>query len=394
MIDMVTAQTTNQATAEDRSGSARVLVNDLHVGYTPGVEVLHDVSIDIRPGETLSLLGPSGCGKTTLLRTIAGLQRPSAGVIQIDGRVVNDERVHVDPNRRRVGMVFQDGALFPHLTVRENVAFGLRDHTEPDKRVGEMLDLVDLSRLADRMPDTLSGGQRQRVALARALAPNPKVLLLDEPFSALDAGMRTQIRRDVKKILNQIGITAVLVTHDQDEAFVLGDRVALMRDGELVQVGASTELYDRPHDRWVADFVGEANIVAGTSADSPGGEESSPVVQTMFGVLPIVEGGDFRPGPGGRVEVLIRPEQLELIRPGEDGTFSDVRPRLKARVEQAEYFGHDVLYQLDHGGASLVVRTPDSGFRSGDEVSVRFRGRGVVVWPPDLDGDEQGEVIA
>ncbi len=364
---------------------ARVTVDGLHAGYQAGVEVLHDVSIDIEPGETVSLLGPSGCGKTTLLRSIAGLNRPFSGEITINKKMVDGPGVHVEPHRRKVGMVFQDGALFPHLTVAENVAFGLRGHSDPDGRVAELLRLVELDLYADRLPDTLSGGQRQRVALARALAPNPSVLLLDEPFSALDAGMRSQIRRDVKRILRQIGITTIVVTHDQDEAFVLGDRVGLMREGRLVQVGPSTELYDRPMDRWVADFVGETNVVVGRLVDEPDRDaETTPcAVETDLGVLPaVVVGGTGEADmAAAQVDVLIRPEQLHVVEPSLVGASLGDRPVVHGRVESAEYFGHDVLYQVASDPQPLVVRSTDSSFSPGDEVAVTFASRQVVVWP-------------
>ncbi len=385
---------------------ARVLVERLTVGYRPDTDVLHDVSIDVSPGETLSLLGPSGCGKTTLLRAIAGLQQPTAGEIRIGDTLVDGPGVHAEPHRRRVGMVFQHGALFPHLTVAENVAFGLRGHTDPQRRTAEMLALVELSELADRLPDSLSGGQRQRVALARALAPNPAVLLLDEPFSALDAGMRNQIRRDVKGILQQIGITTIVVTHDQDEAFVFADRVALMREGVLVQVGPSTELYDRPRNRWVADFVGEVNLVSGRLSAGPSTGTDIGLVNTPFGDHEAVvvdssgdggaAGGVADPGQT-LVDVLIRPEQLEIAGPGSDRSESERSESERSEsergdsdrsvvgvVQSAEYFGHDVLYQVESGSAILLVRTTDSSYRPGDEVRVGYVGRRVVVWPrPD-----------
>ena len=372
-----------------------VAVENLSVAYEPGVAVLHDVSIHVAAGETLSLLGPSGCGKTTLLRAVAGLQQPFEGEIRIGDRIVDGPGVHVEPHRRRVGMVFQHGALFPHLTVAENVAFGLRGHADPAARTGEMLDLVELSKLADRLPDSLSGGQRQRVALARALAPNPAVLLLDEPFSALDAGMRSQLRRDVKAILQQIGITTIVVTHDQDEAFVFGDRVALMREGSLEQVGPSTELYDRPRNRWVADFVGETNVVPGRIRDREGAGGGLSSVATVFGDHEAIfvddasveeasagSASDAEPTKvgAGHVDVLIRPEQLELIGPDATAVNGEGHHRTGV-VRSAEYFGHDVLYEVASDDDVLLVRTTDSSRRPGDEVHVGYVGRRVVVWP-------------
>jgi len=232
-----------------------------------GQQVLTDIEIDVEAGEFVSLLGPSGSGKTTLLRSVAGLERPTAGSVAIGDVVVADGTRWVPPERRDVGLVFQDGALFPHLSVAENVAFGLPRRDRRSARIEQLLDTVDLGGLGDRTPGSLSGGQAQRVALARALAPAPSVLLLDEPFSALDAALRTQIRVDVHRILREVGVTTIFVTHDQDEAFVMGDRVAVLRDGVVEQVASPNRLYRHPANPWVAHFVGEANIVAGVAVD-------------------------------------------------------------------------------------------------------------------------------
>ena len=223
-------------------------VDNLSVAYG-GPPVLTDLSLEIAPGELVALLGPSGCGKTTLLRSIAGLERPTHGTISVGGRVVTDNENFVPPERRRIGMVFQDGALFPHLDVQRNVAYGLPRDQRRNGRVDEALAMVGLADVADRMPGTLSGGQQQRVALARALAPRPGVLLLDEPFSNLDATLRLQVRAEMHRLLVDLGITTIFVTHDQEEAFVLGDRVAVLHDGHLVQVGTPDDLYRRPADR-------------------------------------------------------------------------------------------------------------------------------------------------
>ena len=250
---------------------ATVAIDGVSVSYDGAAMAVDDVSVSVAAGSIVSLLGPSGCGKTSLLRAIAGLERPAAGSISIGGRAVSGPGAWVKPEHRSVGMVFQDGALFPHLTVAQNVEFGLNaahiraDRTERAARVAELLDLVDLAGLDERLPETLSGGQRQRVALARSLAPNPSVLLLDEPFSALDAGLRVHVRAEVARILREVGVTSIFVTHDQDEAFVLGDRVAVMRDGRVEQFGAPDELYRSPTSKWVARFVGEANFVPGAS---------------------------------------------------------------------------------------------------------------------------------
>ncbi len=246
------------------------------------LQAVRDASLDVEAGRVLALLGPSGCGKTTLLRAIAGLQRPTTGSIMIGDQVVCGDGTFVAPEHRRVGMVFQDGGLFPHLTVEQNVRFGLRDHDQPARRVAEMLGLVGMTDFADRMPGTLSGGQRQRIAVARALAPAPSVLLLDEPFSALDAGMRTQIRREVKRLLATLGITTIVVTHDQEEAFAMGEQIAVMADGAIEQVGSPSELYESPASPWVAAFVGDGVRVDGVVSDG--------VITSPFGRLPATRG--------------------------------------------------------------------------------------------------------
>lgn len=342
-----------------------VSVRDVAVAYD-GVVAVRDASLDVAAGEVVALLGPSGCGKTSMLRAIAGLERPTSGSVSLAGRVVSDDRAWVAPERRQIGMVFQDGALFPHLTVAQNVAFGLgRDgarHPDRHDRVSELLGLVGLDGLDDRMPDTLSGGQRQRVALARSLAPAPGVLLLDEPFSALDAGLRVQVRSQVSQILREVGVTSIFVTHDQDEAFVMGDRVAVMRDTRIEQVGRPGELYRRPVNRWVAGFVGEANLVTGTRRNGS--------AETVLGSIPV--DGDAEMAPSGAdVAVLVRPEQIELFAGG------------SAEVLDVEYYGHDVRYVVRLGDGSTVAARalPDRLHDRGDLVDVRFHGGATVAWP-------------
>ncbi len=378
---MAKRDSSRQGATEGNAMFAKVSLIDVSVGYETDVSVLHHVDLNIEPGEILSLLGPSGCGKSTLLRAIAGLQPPSSGSIEIGGVTVDGPGIHFEPHRRRVGMVFQDGALFPHLSVSENIEFGLRGVRDAESRVRELLGIVELEGSADRRPDTLSGGQRQRVALARALAPRPSVLLLDEPFSALDPGMRVQLRRDVRRILSQVGITAIVVTHDQDEAFVLGDRVAVMRDGRVRQIGPSTELYDRPDDQWVAEFVGEANLIRGVLR---GPREVSTAFghHLIYGSKPGVEAD-------GDVDVLIRPEHL-VVSPGDrtvastssdDVGQADGRPLVAVHVESAEYFGHDVLYEMRGADEVFSVRSTDTSLSPGDAAAVRYVGPPVQVWP-------------
>ena len=236
-------------TRTDTSGYLAVSGVSKSFGHTVAVS---GVSISVTRGETLAILGPSGCGKTTLLRVIAGLESPDVGSISLDGNVLVDGQSFVRPERRRIGMVFQGLALFPHMSVAENVGYGLARHADRSRRVGDALALVDMAGFESRAPESLSGGQAQRVALARALAPQPDVLLLDEPFASLDAELRIRVRAEVAALLRTLEITAVFVTHDQEEAFVVGDHVAVMRDGCVVQTGTPTELYERPTSAWIA----------------------------------------------------------------------------------------------------------------------------------------------
>jgi iron(III) transport system ATP-binding protein len=335
------------------------IVIDEAVKRFDGPDVLRAVSLEIAPHETVALLGPSGCGKTTLLRAIAGLERLDHGSIEIDGVVMSGDGVHVPPEQRRIGMVFQDWALFPHLTVGENIRYGLNRDERRSGRVDDALDLVGLGGLADRLPSTLSGGQQQRVALARALAPRPRAILLDEPFSNLDTVLRVQVRTEVHRLLAELGITTVFVTHDQEEAFVLGDRVAVMHGGVIEQHAAPSEIYESPASRWVADFVGEANLLVG---DARGDH-----AVTAIGVIPLRD--ELR----GPVEVLLRPEEL-VLGIGDVGT-----------VELVEYYGHDhVTIVTLSDGQRLRCRAPGAPrHQRGQSVSVRSTGAASVGFAAD-----------
>ena len=280
--------------------TAVALLSGVARRYGP-VAAVDGVDLELRTGEMLTVLGPSGCGKTTLLRLIAGLEAPDEGTIEIRGRRVAGPGASIPPERRRVGMVFQDHALFPHLTVAENVAYGLRRDPDRAVRVAELLDLVGLAADARQMPHRLSGGMAQRVAVARALAPKPDVILLDEPFSSLDAALRTQLRGDVREILRAAGASAILVTHDQDEALTLGDRMAVMVRGRILQVDAPELVYGEPADPFVATFVGVANLVHGECRDG--------IATTRLGPVRLI--GRAR-GHEGRALVVVRPEHLEL----------------------------------------------------------------------------------
>jgi len=273
------------------------------------VRAVDGVSLSVPRGRITALLGPSGCGKTTLLRLIAGFEAPDAGAIELDGRPVAGTDVYVPPEVRRVGMVFQDYALFPHLTVRANIAFGLPRKARTAERLESLLGLVGLSAHGDRYPHELSGGEQQRVALARTLAPNPRVVLLDEPFSNLDASLRREVRGEVKSILKKLGSTVVLVTHDQEEAFELGDRVAVLDRGRLAQAGSPFEVYEQPRTPFVARFLGKADFLPARL--TPDG------LETELGRLPRPEAVPS----GNTLHLMVRPEHLELsAEPGPDAT--------------------------------------------------------------------------
>src|SRR6056297_3790943 len=263
------------------------------------------VSLDVEPGELLTFLGPSGCGKTTTLRTIAGLEEPTEGEITLGGETVAGDGALVPPERRDVGIVFQNFALFPHLTVRENIAFGLDDADEAavEARVDELLDLVDMPEHGAKTPDQLSGGQKQRVALARSLAPEPEVLLLDEPFSNLDVDLRVKMREEVRRILKETGVTAVSVTHDQEEAMSISDRVAVMNDGRIEQVGRPDRVFQHPESRFVAGFLGHASFLSGYL--------SGDTVHTEVGEIPRASiHGLAEAYDGTKLDVLVRPDDV------------------------------------------------------------------------------------
>jgi iron(III) transport system ATP-binding protein len=271
------------------------------------VVAVDDVSLELGPHELLALVGPSGCGKSTLLRLVAGLVRADGGRIELGGRPVDDGRLHVPPERRGVGLVFQEHALFPHLSVGDNVAFGLRRAPDAARRTGDVLAMVGLVALRDRYPHELSGGERQRVALARALAPRPTLLLLDEPFASLDPNLRAQVRADVVGILRAEGTPAVFVTHDQGEAMAVGDRVAVMRRGRIEQVAAPYDVYHHPVNRFVASFMGEASYLdIDVGGDDATTEIGGSLGDVASGSLAMFRPDDviFEPDPHGTAEVV------------------------------------------------------------------------------------------
>jgi iron(III) transport system ATP-binding protein len=317
--------------------------------------VLKGVELDVPKGSVVALLGPSGCGKTTLLRCIAGLERPDSGEVRVANSIHSGPGRFVPPEERRIGMVFQDLALFPHLSVWRNVAFGRpRGHRSAD--ASDSLALVGLAELADRMPSTLSGGQQQRVALARAIASGPSVILMDEPFSNLDAALRVQIRLEIQRLLRALGVTTLFVTHDQEEAFTLGESVAVMFDGAIVQQARPAELYEAPATRRVAEFIGDANFLEGVASDHH--------ADTRIGRIPL------RSEARGPVQVMLRPEEIVL-----DGGVD-------ARVEAVEFYGHDSVHvvRMTDGPVmrARVLSTPR--FRVGDRVGISYSGRATVAF--------------
>lgn len=310
-----------------------VTISQLRVGYGKQ-SVLEGIDLEIPSGSIVSVLGPSGCGKTTLLRAIAGLLPVSQGSISIGDVEVSSETANLPPERRRIGWVPQDASLFPHLNVRENIAFGIRKSAQADARVDELARLVGLSALLDRAPDQLSGGQAQRVSLARALAPKPAIVLLDEPFAALDPMLRTALRQEVSDLLRSQESTALLVTHDQEEALSLSDHIAVMLGGRILQWGTPHEVYDQPATPWAARFLGD-------TVELPG-RYSSGYVECVLGRLPAksVEAGVREHDD---VHIVLRPEWLELDPSGHDGVVTGV-----------SYAGHDALVTIQLSDDSQV----------------------------------------
>lgn len=307
-------------------------IEQLHRRYGSGAAAVNGVSFQLGKGELLALLGPSGCGKTTTLRLIAGFERTDQGRVLLNG----EEITSWQPEQRGFGLVFQDYALFPHLNVAANVGFGLHrlPRGQVRARVEEMLELVGLGHLGKRYPHELSGGQQQRVALARTLAPAPDLVLLDEPFSNLDAAMRVQMRQEVRQLLRQTNTAAILVTHDQEEAMVMADRLAVMERGKLVQIGTADAIYHQPATAFVASFLGRANVLEGQAH----GEQ----VHTILGALPLLEPAE------GYTQVAVRPEQIRLV----------ADPAAEATVEVREFRGHNQLYRVRLGEENLTVITP------------------------------------
>jgi len=345
------------------------------------VNVLNGLNLSVRQGEFITLLGPSGCGKTTTLRIIAGLEKPDKGKVYLEGKDVTYE----EPNRRNVNTVFQNYALFPHMTVEGNISYSLRikrlDRAKIKKAVSEVLELVQLVGFEKRMPDELSGGQRQRVAIARAIINEPKVLLLDEPLGALDLQLRRQMQTELKRLQKQLGITFVYITHDQEEALNMSDRIAVMRDGKFEQIGTPQEVYDHPRTSYVARFVGSANILHGTVTDV---NEHAVIIDNANGVG-IVARNNANIQYGQKVTVAVRSEHIKLTLAGDKGAeigFNGV-------VREKSFAGGllQIIVSLDDGEEIIASRHGiDSSLVPGDNV--------IVTWAPensilvDLEGAE------
>lgn len=344
---------------------SKLVLQNLHIGYGT-TAVVHDVSITVENGQIGCLLGPSGCGKTTLLRAIAGFERITQGSIDLNAQTISSPEIHLPPEKRNIGMVFQDYALFPHLTIADNITFGIRQHSARDKaqRVKELLDLVNLPHYEKRYPHELSGGQQQRIALARALAPRPRLLLLDEPFGSQDIELREMLAREVREILKREGMTAVLVTHDQHEAFAMADEIGVLQSGRLQQWDTGYNLYHKPVNQFVAGFIGQGVLIAGTVFNHN-------MVSTPLGAIQ----GNVPPNciPECPVDVLIRPDDIKLM--------TDA-PR-KAKVVSRIFRGAEYLYALELAdGSQLLALAPShQDFALGQYVCFELDMQHLVILP-------------
>lgn len=347
--------------------SALLQVDGIECRYDQLV-ITQEISFSLNQGDICCLLGPSGCGKTTLLRTIAGFDQVYAGQIKLNGEPISSPSMMVQPEQRRVGMVFQDYALFPHLSIADNIGFGLRKLSDHDrkKRVHEMLELVNMQELASRYPHELSGGQQQRVALARALAPRPQLILLDEPFSNLDFELRKHLGLEVRRILKSLNISAVLVTHDQTEAFAMADYVGVLNQGRLQQWDTPFNLYHEPRNRFVANFVGQGYFIPGTLKEHH-------QVQTEVGLF---EGNRAYPWPEGTaVDVLLRPDDI----------IENPSGHIKAIVEQFTFAGSATLYRLRLPSGQIVESMFNSHaeYAIGEQVGIEMKADHLILFKKD-----------
>lgn len=346
-------------------------IEDVSRTYGPETAV-ENLSLSVKDGELLTLLGPSGCGKTTTLRMLAGLEQPSSGRITIAGETVtaNGDGPFKKPEERDVGIVFQDYALFPHLTVAENIAFGLdeMDSEATDARVAELLELVDLEAHEAKMPSQLSGGQQQRVALARSLAPEPDVLLLDEPFSNLDVRLRVEMREEVRRILKRAGVTAISVTHDQEEALSISDRVAIMNDGAIAQIGNPGEVFENPESRFVASFLGQASFLSARVTDK---------LETGLGSFDLeLLNGPIEAYDGAMVDVLVRPDDLQAMPTSE--------PKADGYVVHRQYNGPNFIYRIELHSGDVVhcMHNHVETFEAGQPVEIDLVADHELAWYP------------
>jgi iron(III) transport system ATP-binding protein len=372
-----TMHATDESTDELTASGAPVLeLDSVSKSYGPE-RVIEDLALSVYEGEILTLLGPSGCGKTTTLRLVAGLERPNGGEVSLNGATVSGPGRFVAPEDRGIGVVFQEFALFPHLTAAENVAFGIDDWDADarEDRVDELLDLVGLETQRDSYPDELSGGQQQRVALARSLAPEPEVLLLDEPFSNLDVDLRVKMREEVRRILKETGVTAVSVTHDQEEALSISDRVAVMNDGRIEQIGDPEQVFQQPESRFVAGFLGHASFLPGYVHGAE--------VTTGLGPIPREQiNGLSSTYDRTRIDVLVRPDDIRAVPADGEGD---------GRVVSRRYLGPTVLYEvrLDDDAVVQCMHNHAESIPLDTRVRIELDADHELAWfPSDQRSDE------